>query len=314
MGRDGLIVGIDVAKGWLDVAVLETGEAWRVSNDAAGWSELLKRLAGRVVTAVGVEPSGGYERGVVRALHAVGMRVNNVNPHKLRHYGRALGLVAKSDRIDARLIARYCAELPTRPVRPEPLLEKIADLTSARRQMSDDKVRIANQVEQAREPMIRRIFARRLARLEADMLLVSKRLAELVASRPELAARDRLIRSFHGAGPVLSHTLIAFAPEIGSASRRQIAALVGLAPYARDSGVFKGRRAIWGGRHEVRRVLYMAALTASRSNPTLKAFHRRLIAAGKPPKVAIVAVARKIITVINAMLRDGKNWNDALLP
>jgi transposase len=174
--------------------------------------------------------------------------------------------------------------------------------------VSDDKVSLANQLEQVREPMVRRIFARRLARLEADMLLIAKRLAERVASRPDLAAKERLIRSFHGAGPVLSYTLIAFAPEIGQASRRQIAALVGLAPYDRDSGVLKGRRAIWGGRSEVRRVLYMAALTASRSNPVLKTFHQRLIAAGKPPKVALVATARKIITIINAMIRDGKTW------
>lgn len=309
MGRDGVVVGIDIAKAWLDVAVLETGEALRIRNDAAGWCDLIERLSRQHVRAVGLEPSGGYERGVVAALRQAGLPVRNVNPHKLRHYARALGLSAKNDRIDARLIARYCAELPTRPVRFEPQADAIADLMSARRQMSDDKVSLTNQLEQVREPMVRRIFARRLARLEADMLLIAKRLAERIASRPELAARDRLIRSFHGAGPVLSHSLIAFAPEIGHASRRQIAALVGLAPYDRDSGALKGRRAIWGGRSEVRRVLYMAALTASRSNPVLKVFHQRLIAAGKPPKVAIVAVARKIITIINAMIRDGKTWS-----
>ncbi|RWC69553.1 MAG: IS110 family transposase, partial [Mesorhizobium sp.] len=132
--------------------------------------------------------------------------------------------------------------------------------------------------------------------------------AELVASQPALAAKDRLIQSFHGAGPVLSHTILALAPEIGQASRREIAALAGLAPYDFDTGTFKGRRVIWGGRHALRRVVYMAALTASRSNPVLKAFHQRLIANGKQPKVAIVAVARKIMTILSAMLRHNQPW------
>jgi transposase len=134
MGEDGLVVGIDVAKAWLDIAVLETGAAFRIRNDAAGWSDLIERLMGQCVSAVGLEPSGGYERGVAAALRQAGLPVKNVNPHKLRHYARALGLIAKNDRIDARLIARYCADLPTRPARSEPLADEIADLVSARRQ------------------------------------------------------------------------------------------------------------------------------------------------------------------------------------
>jgi transposase len=311
MAEEGLVVGIDVAKGWLDVAVLETGESFRVGNDAEGWAMLIKRLRGRPIQAIGMEPSGGFERDPKRALRKAGLPVRNVNPHKLRHYARALGHLAKNDRIDARLIARYTAEMPTRAMRCDPLTEQLAELVGARRQLTEDKVSLANQLEQAREPAVRRIFARRLRSIEADILLLGKRLAELVASHAQLAEKDRLIQSFHGAGPVLSHTLLALAPELGRASRREISALVGVAPYDHDTGVFKGRRRIWGGRAEVRRVLYMAALTASRANPVLKAFHQRLRDAGKQPKVALIAVARKILTILSAMLRDAQPWNPA---
>lgn len=311
MAEQGLVIGIDVAKGWLDVAVLETGESFRVDNDTDGWAMLLKRLRGRPVRAIGMEPSGGYERGPKKALRKAGLSVRNVNPHKLRHYARALGRLAKNDRIDARVIARYTAEMPTRAMQCDPLTERLAELVTARRQLTEDKVSLANQLEQLHEPAVRRLFARRLRGIEADILLVGKRLAELVASHALLAQKDRLIQSFHSAGPVLSHTLLALAPELGQASRREIAALVGLAPYDHDTGVFKGRRRIWGGRAEVRRVLYMVALTASRCNPIIKVFYQRLRDAGKEPKVAIIAVARKIITILSAMLRNDQQWNPA---
>ncbi|MBZ9852161.1 IS110 family transposase [Mesorhizobium sp. CA14] len=309
MTEDGLVVGIDVAKGWLDVAILETGESFRVDNDAQGWVRLIKRLSSRTVRAIGIEPSGGYERGAKKALRKAGLSVRNVNPHKLRHYARALGRRAKNDRIDACVIARFTAEMPTRAMQCDPLTEQLAELVNARRQLTEDKVSLANQLEQVREPAVRRIFARRLRSIEADILLIGKRLAELVASHAQFAEKDRLMQSFCGAGPVLSHALLALVPELGQASRREIAALVGLAPYDHDSGVLKGYRSIWGGRAEVRRVLYMAALAASRSNPVIKAFHQRLRDAGKKPKVAIIAVARKILTILCAMLRNNQEWN-----
>lgn len=312
MAEDGVVIGIDVAKGWLDVAVLSGGESFRVGNDTQGWAALIQRLKGRRIKAIGVEPSGGYERRVAKVLHKAGLPVRNVNPYKLRNYARALGRMAKNDKIDALLIARFTAELPTRPLGREPLSEQLADLVIARRQLTDDKVSLANQIEQLHDAAVKRMFQRRLRRIEADIVLLDKRIAEVVASHPELAARDRLIRSFSGAGPVLSHTLLALAPEIGNASRREIAALVGVAPYDHDTGVLRGRRCIWGGRAEVRRALYMAALVASRCNPILKAFHQRLIALGKPKKVAIVAVARKILTILSAMLRNRQEWCPAI--
>lgn len=311
MAEKGLVVGIDVAKGWLDVAVLETGESFRVDNDSAGWALLLQRLRDRRVRAVGLEPSGGYERGAKQALRKAGLPVRNVNPHKLRHFARALGRLAKNDRLDAVVIARYTADMPTREMRVDPLREQLAELVSARRQLTEDKVSLSNQLDQLRDAMVRRLFACRLRSIEANILLIDKRLAELVASDVQLAEKDRLIQSFKGAGPVLSHTLLALAPELGQASRREIAALAGLAPYDHDTGVFRGRRSIWGGRSEVRGMLYMAALTACRCNPVLKAFHQRLCDAGKKPKVALIAVARKILTILSAMLRSNQPWNPA---
>jgi transposase len=304
-----LVIGIDTSMAWLDVANHGVEEVWRIDNNETGWKTLVERLKGRRIKAVGIEPSGGYERGVAQALRKAGYSVRLVNPHRLRQYARALGVLAKNDRIDARLIARFTADLPTREPRHDPLADQMADLVIARRQLLDDRISLGNQLRLARDPVITRLFKRRLKRIDADVLLIEQRLAQLVAQDQALAAKDKLLRSFKGAGPVLSHTLLALAPEIGQASRRQIAALVGLAPYDHESGVFKGRRSIWGGRAAVRNVLYMAALTAARSNPVLKAFHQRLIAAGKPPKVALVAVARKILTILTAMLRSGEEWS-----
>lgn len=311
MGEAGWDIGTDVSKLWLDVAVLQTGEAFRVGNDEAGWLELIGRLKGRKVRAIGLEPSGGYERGLARALRKAGLPVRLVNPYRLRQYARALGRLAKNDRIDAQMIARFTAELPTREPRCDPRVEQMAELVVARRQLTQDKVRLGNQLEQVRDPVLRRMTSRRLQRVEAEILLIGKRLAQIVASDASLAAKDRLIQSFCGAGPVLSHTLLALAPEIDEADRREVAALIGLAPFDDDSGKRAGKRSIWGGRAEVRNVVYMAALTAARCNPVLKAFRERLIANGKTPKVAIIAIARRMLGIIGAMLRTGQPWNPA---
>ena len=309
MGCMEWVVGVDVSKKCLDVAVLQTGAEFQVGNDEAGWAELIKRLKDHKVKAIGLEPSGGYERQLAKALRKAGLPVRLVNPYRLRQYARALGRLAKNDRIDAALIARFTAELPTREPRHDPLIEQMAELVVARRQLTQDKVRLGNQLEQMRDPTLRRMPRQRLQRIEAERRLIDKRLAQIVASDANLAAKDRLIQSFHGAGPVLSHTLLALVPEIGEVDRRELAALVGVAPFDDDSGKRGGKRHIWGGRAEVRNVAYMAALTAARSNPILKAFRQRLIANGKAPKEVIVAVARKMLGIIIAMLRKGEEWN-----
>ena len=300
--------GIDVSKDRLDVVILPEEQAFSVCNNAAGWTELIKKLRRFSIAAIGIEPSGGYERGVIRALLAAGLSVRRINPNKLRQFARARGVLAKNDRLDARLIAEFVAIMPTRVVRRDKAAEQLAEIVTMRRQLCDEHVTVENQVTHLEDAMLRRLSKRRLARLEADIRLLDKRLADTVAADPSLAPRYRTLISMPGVGPVLAFTLIALLPELGQMSRKQIAALVGLAPYDFDSGKLKGHRSIYGGRMSVRNILYMAALSASRYNPALKVFHNRLTRANKKPKVIIVAVMRKMITTLNAMLRDNAQW------
>jgi len=300
--------GIDVSKDRLDVVVLPEERFFSVSNDMVGWAELVARMRPLAVSAIGIEPSGGYERGIIRALLAAGLSVRRINPNKLRQFARARGVLAKNDRLDARLIAEYVAIMPTRVVQRDEAVERLAEVVTMRRQLCDEHVTVENQAAHIEDAMLRRLNKRRLARLEADTRLLDKRLAEMVATNAALAQRYELLTSMPGVGPVLAFTLIALLPELGQMSRKQIAALVGLAPYDFDSGKLRGHRSIYGGRMPVRNVLYMAALSAYRYNPALKAFHKRLTATDKRSKVVIVAVMRKMITTLNAMLRDNVAW------
>ena len=300
--------GIDVSKDRLDVVVLPEGWFFSVSNDTAGWAELVARLRPLAVCAIGLEPSGGYERGIIRALLAAGLSVRRINPNKLRQFARARGVLAKNDRLDARLIAEYVAIMPTRVVQRDDAVERLAEIVTMRRQLCDEHVAVENQAGHLEDVMLRRLSKRRLIRLEADIRLLDKRLTEMVATNAAFAQLYELLTSMPGVGPVLAFTLIALLPELGKMSRKQIAALVGLAPYDFDSGKLRGHRSIYGGRMPIRNVLYMAALSASRYNPALRAFSNRLADANKKSKVVIVAVMRKMITTLNAMLRDNAAW------
>ena len=305
--------GIDVSKDRLDVMISPEEQSFSVSNDAAGWAELVERLRSFSIAAIGIEASGGYERGVMRALLAAGMSVRQVNPFKLRQFAKASGVLAKSDPLDARMIASFVAIMPTRPVqRSAPAVEQLAGILTVRRQLSDEKVAAENASRLLEDAMLQRLSRRRIARLTADIDMLDKRLVEIVAADATLAQRYRLLTSMSGVGAVLACTLIALLPELGQMNRKQVAALVGVAPYAFESGKLKGRRCVWGGRAKVRRVLYMAAMSACNWNPALKAFHDRLEATGKKPKVVIVAVMRKMLTTLNAMVRDGVVWVDHL--
>jgi transposase len=302
------VVGIDVSKDWLDVAVYPDGEHWRVTNDEAGWQVLHRRLKGLGVRAVGIEASGGYERGAIVALVEAGLPVRNVNPWKLRQFAKAAGLLAKNDRLDAHAIARFVDTLPCHDVRHDPAIARLAELVTARRQLLDDRQRCSNRGELLQDAALRRMQARRIRRLDADIAHLDRRIAEAIAAFPAMAARYRLLRSMPGVGPVLAATLIAFLPELGSLANRQIGALVGVVPYDFDSGRMRGVRCIWGGRARIRRVLFMAAQIAAMHNPVLRAFKQRLIANGKKPKVAAVAVMRKMIVMLNAIVRDNATW------
>ena len=300
--------GIDVSKDRLDVLVLPDRRYFSVDNNAAGWSELVERLHGLSIAAVGIEPSGGYERCVIRILLAAGLSVRRINPNKLRQFARARGVLAKNDRLDAQLIAEYVSIMPTRVVQRDAGTERLAEVVTMRRQLCDEHATVENQAAQVEDVMLRRLNKRRLARLQADIHLLDRRMAEMVAADAVLAQRYELLTTMRGVGPILAFTLIALLPELGQMSRKQIAALVGLAPYDFDSGKLRGHRCIYGGRMPVRNVLYMAALSACRYNPAIKVFHNRLATANKKPKVVIVAVMRKMITILNAMIRDNAAW------
>ena len=273
--------------------LLPDGQCFWVANNPAGWAELVTRLRGLCIAAIGL-----------RALLAEGISVRQINPFKLRQFAKASGVLAKNDRLDARMIALFVATMPTRPAQRNQAAERVGEVVTARRQLSDQKVAAENASRLFEDASLRRLYRRRVARLALDIALLDKRLAEMVSA-------DVVLTSMPGVGPVLAFTLIAFLPELGQMSRKQVAAIVGVAPYDFDSGKMKGIRCIWGGRAPVRRVLYMAALTACRFNPALKTFHERLAAAGKKSKVAIVAVMRKIITTLNAMIRDNVAWDVA---
>jgi transposase len=305
--------GIDVSKDRLDVMILPEERRSSVSNDASGWAMLVKQLRGSSIAAIGIEASGGYERGVIRALLAAGIPLRQVSPFKLRQFARASGVLAKNDPIDARMIASFVAIMPTRPAqRQARAAERLTEMLAIRRQLSAEKIAAENASRLLEDVMLQRLSRRRSGRLSADIDMLDKRMLEIVATDDALVHRYRLLCSMPGVGPLLACTLIALLPELGCMSRKQVAALVGVAPYAFESGTMKGRRCIWGGRAHVRQVLYMAAMSASNWNPVLKIFHYRLKAAGKLPKVVIVAVMRKMITTLNAMVRDDVAWADRL--
>ena len=304
-------VGCDVAKDWIDVAILEEGRCFQVSNDKAGWAIVRRRLRGRPLAAIGVEATGGYERGLILALLAADLPVRRVNPYRLRRFAQGIGLKAKNDRIDARVIAHFVATVALPSLRHDPVIDHLAELVQARQQLNQDLTRLQNQAGHARSHLVKDLAARRITAMKHEIRRLDRHIAAAVAADPAVAEKDRLLQSVSGVGPVLSHSLLAFMPELGRISGKQAASLLGVAPFDHDSGKLKGLRCIAGGRQRLRNVAYMAALVAARHNPVLKSLHQRLRAKGKKPKVAIVAVMRKLITILNAMLRDGKSWSHA---
>jgi transposase len=305
-------VGIDVSKARLDVAVFPDGIGFAVDNTPAGWAELARRCTELRVATIGIEASGGFEQGVARALHERGFAVRLLNALRVRRFAEAIGRLAKNDTIDAEVIARFVASVPGRPFeRPGAARDSLRAALTMRRQLSDQLVMVRNQAQGVADPLLCRLSRRHIAALQADIRLIERRLEEIVRADAEMARHYDLLCSVPGVGPVLGFTLLAELPELGRIDRHKIAALAGVVPYDFDSGKMKGKRCIWGGRAGVRGVLYMAAMVASRCNPAIKALRERLAAAGKPPKVALVAVMRKLITILNAILRDGTPWQPA---
>jgi transposase len=307
-----VLVGIDVSKDRLDVAVLPGGEAFAVARNAAGIDDLVARLKPLAPRAIALEATGGYESVVVASLAAVGLPAVVVNPAQVRAFAQALGKRAKTDRIDALVIARFvqATNPKIRPL-PDAATQRLADLVARRRQIIAMMVAERQRKARLTESRLHKSITRLLKALQVELSEIDAAIGEDVSNSPAWREKEDLLASVPGVGPVIARTLIAEMPELGTLDRRQIAALAGLAPWTRQSGQWKGRSFIGGGRASVRSVLFMGAITAIRRNARLKAFRDKLVNAGKPKMVALIAVARKLLIMLNAMLRDGKKWQEA---
>jgi transposase len=299
------LVGIDVAKDRLDVPLRPVGQAFMVGRDDAGLDALVARLAALAPALVVLEATGGFEVTVAARLAAAGLPLVVVNPRQIRDFARATGRLAKTDRLDAEAIARFAEAVrpPPRPL-PDRAAQALGELVARRRQLVEMLTSEGQRRRRLRDPRLRRRLEAHLRWLQKELSAIETDLDAAVRGTPAWRAAEDLLASVPGIGKTSARTLIAELPELGTLDRRKIAALVGVAPINRDSGSFRGRRMIMGGRASVRTALYMPTLTAIRRNPPLHAFHQRLIARGRPAKVAITACMRKLLTILNAILRD----------
>ena len=304
-----IFVGIDVSKDRLDVADRPAGEVWQVSYDSRGISDLVERLGEHSPYLVVLEATGGLELTLTGELAAVGLPVAVVNPRHVRDFARAAGKLAKTDALDAQVLAHFAEAMQPEPrPLPDASAQEFRALVTRRRQLVEMITAEKNRLKTATH-RVRPQVQGHIRWLEESLEGLDKDLGDLIRSSPLWRAKEKVLRSTPGVGPVLSMTLLSDLPELGVLNRGEIAALVGVAPFNRDSGTLRGKRKVWGGRGQVRAALYMAALVATRYNPVLREFYQRLCAAGKPKKVALTACMRKLLTILNTMVRDHRHWN-----
>lgn len=305
-------VGIDVAKAWLDIAVRPSGAQWRVANTEADLPALVEQLGALEPTMIVLEATGGYERLVVAWLSARQVPVAVVNPRQVRDFAKATGRLAKTDQLDAQVLAHFAEAVQPEPrPLPDAATQHVAALLERRSQLVAMLTAEKNRRAQA-VSSVRPLIEEHIALLEHAVEQLNHDLDQALQASPLWRAREELLRSVPGVGPILSLTLLAELPELGTLTHKQLAALVGVAPLNRDSGFARGQRIIWGGRARVRSALYMSTLSAVRYNPVLRAFWTRLRGRGKPKKVALVACMHKLLTLRNAMLKHQTPWQPAL--
>lgn len=309
------VIGIDVSKARLDAAGHESRAQWSVDNTEAGIAQLIERCHALGPRLVVMEATGGYEALAAASLVQAGFRLAVVNPRQVRHFAKALGLLAKTDSLDARVLAQFGASVQV-PVRPLPDAQQrlLEELLTRRRQLMQALVAEKNRQAMARAAHVRQSIRQAIAFYERQIERTDGELDRLIQDSPLWQARAQLLQSTRGIGPACTRVLIGELPELGSLDRKQIASLVGLAPIAHDCGRHHGHRSIRGGRRDIRPVLYMATLAAIRSNSQIRAFHQRLILAGKPKMVATVACMRKLLTILNAMVKTSTPWNPQHVP
>jgi len=307
---DAMVVGIDVSKDWLDVAVRPTGESFAFKRTAAGIEDLVERLKDLSPALVAIEATGGFEAVVAAALAGAGLPVVVVNPAQVRAFAVALGKRAKTDPIDAAVIAHFAeATKPQLRQLPDEKTRLLADLIARRRQIVEMLAAESQRARRISDHRLTRSITRLRKALEEELAELERLIADHMRRSTVWVEKEKLLASVPGVGKTIARTLIAELPELGSLDRRQIAALVGLAPWTRQSGQWRGKSFIGGGRKTVRSALFVGAMVAARYNPQLKQFRDKLVAAGKPKLLALVAVARKLITILNAILRDRRPWH-----
>ena len=305
-------VGVDVSKDRLDVHLRPSGEAFAVTRDGKGLETLVERLSALDLSLIVLEATGGFETKVAAALAGAGLPLAVVNPRQIRDFARALGRLAKTDAIDAEVIALFAEKIrpEARPV-PSQEARSLGELVARRRQIVEMIGMEANRRKRAADKRLSKKIDRHLAFLEKELVDVDADIDAGVRASPAWREAEDLLVSVPGVGPVTARTLIAELPELGQLDRRKLAALVGVAPFNRDSGTWRGHRMIAGGRTSVRNTLYMAALDATRYNPVIKANYHRLVSRGRPKKVAIIACLRQLLTILNAILRTKTSWKIA---
>ena len=312
LGHFGCFVGVDVSEAQLDVHLLPSGDRASFSRDRRGIARLVAWLASQERLLVVVEATGGLERMLAVALEQAGIAAAVVNPRQIRDFARAAGLLAKTDRLDAYALALYGERLQPVPRAPRSTADQaLAALVLRRRQLAQLVEAEHNRARRTDEPLVHRSIKTHLGWLEQAIGEFERAIEQRIEASPLWRERAALLVSVPGVGKVTIATLIGLLPELGQLDRRAVAALVGVAPFARDSGLMKGRRTIWGGRAHVRAVLSMAALVAVRHNPALRAFYQRLVIAGKAKKLALTAAMRKLLVILNAILRDLQPWRSA---
>jgi transposase len=309
-------VGIDVSKDQLDIAVRPDGDTWSMPNEASGITEVVQRLAQLHPKLVVLEATGGLQMPLAAALATAGLPLAMVNPRQVRDFARATGRLAKTDRLDAQALAHFAeAVRPTPYPLPDVQTQELTALLTRRHQVVEMLTAEKNRRRATRSEAVRQRVQDHIRWLEQELADLDDDLERTLRESPLWREKDNLLRSVPGIGRVVSITLLADLPELGTLSRHQIAALVGVAPLNRDSGRFRGKRMVWGGRARVRAALYMAALTASRYNPIIKAFYHRLCSAGKARKVALTACMRKLLIILNSMVKHQQTWTpDAQQP
>ena len=309
---DAIYVGIDVSKDRLAVHVRPGGEAFAVARDGKGLEQLVERLRALAPTLVAVEATGGFETIVAAAIAGASVPLAVVNPAQVRHFAQAVGKRAKTDPIDAEVIARFAEAVKPQPrALPDEAARLLAELVGRRRQIIEMLVAERQREKRVDAVRVRKSLARHIAALEKELPIIDHDIDTMVRGSQVWREKENLLTSFPGVGDTLARTFLAEVPELGSLHRREIASLVGVAPFTRQSGRWKGKSMIGGGRAAARSAVFMAALSAIRCNPILRAFYQRLLAAGKPKMVALIAVARKILTILNANLRDKTPWQIA---